>query len=358
MTDPIYFDARFVRPANPDGISRFSLGLLTELARLENVVALISNDEQIAVLPESVSYLRVNDPKSPSELTLGLRLNRAGVKVLFSPMQTTGSLGRKFRLVLTLHDLIYYRHPTPPHFLPPLIRLGWRLFHFSFWPQRWLLNRADHVVTVSETSASQIRSARLTRRPVSVVKNATDHEALEPSGRPVSRSLVYMGSFMPYKNVETVIAALNQLPEYTLELLSSIDSARRDELTALAARKDQLIFHDGVSEGEYREILGRAHALVTASLDEGFGIPVVEAMRSGTPVICSDIEIFREVTSGAAIHFEPRDAASLVNSVRKLEEPKVWQALAALGQQRSKDFSWANSAAELRKILRAVEGEC
>jgi glycosyltransferase involved in cell wall biosynthesis len=355
MTDPIYFDARFVRPANPDGISRFSLGLLTELAKLEKVVALVSSDDQIAVLPESVRYLRVNDPKSLGELTLGFRLNRAGVKLLFSPMQTTGSLGRKFRLVLTLHDLIYYRHPTPPLFLPPLIRLGWRLFHLSFWPQRWLLNRADHVVTVSETSASQIRSARLTRRPVSVVQNATDHDAIEPSGRPVSRSLVYMGSFMPYKNVETVIAALNELPEYTLELLSSIDSARRRQLTALATRKEQLIFHDGVSEGEYREILGRAHALVTASLDEGFGIPVVEAMRSGTPVICSDIEIFREVTSGAAIHFEPRDAASLVSSVRKLEDPEIWQSLAALGLKRSEDFSWANSAAELRKLLRAVE---
>jgi glycosyltransferase involved in cell wall biosynthesis len=354
VTEVIHFDARFIRPGNPDGISRFSLGLLAELAQLERVVALVSSDEQIAVLPKSVDHLRVNNPTSVREMTLGFRLNRAGVKLLFSPMQTTGSLGRKFKLVLTLHDLIYYRHPTPPGFLPPLVRLGWRLFHLSFWPQRWLLNRADHVVTVSETSANQIVAARLTKRPVSVVNNATDQERGQPRGHPGSKSLVYMGSFMPYKNVETLIAALNQLPDYTLELLSAIEPARKTELTALAERKEQLIFHGGVAEGEYLAILGRAQALVSASLDEGFGIPVLEAMRAGTPVICSDIEIFREVAAGAAAHFEPRTAASLVSVIRELEDPKHWQRLSSLGLERAQHFSWENSAAKLRALLRSL----
>ena len=353
MTDPIYFDARFIRP-EPDGITRFSLGLLSELAKIEPVVALVSSDEQIAALPESVEHLRVSDPASMLELTLGARLNRGGVKLLFSPMQTTGSLGRKFKLVLTLHDLIYYRHPTPPRFLPSLVRLGWRLFHLSFWPQRWLLNRADHVVTVSETSAKQIRQARLTRRPVSVIPNATGAQPTKVRSSVGSKSLVYMGSFMPYKNVETLVAACNLLPDYSLELLSSIGAARRAELVALAEREEQLIFHGGVTEGEYHEILGRAHALVTASLDEGFGIPLVEAMQAGTPVICSDIEIFHEVAAGAAAHFDPQDAAALARAVRELEDPERWKRLSTAGIERAQNFSWSNSAEKLSSLLRSL----
>jgi hypothetical protein len=58
-------------------------------------------------------------------------------------MQTMGSWGSKYGLVLTLHDLIYYEHPAPPGFLPAPVRVLWRLYHKAFWPQRLLLNRAD-----------------------------------------------------------------------------------------------------------------------------------------------------------------------------------------------------------------------
>ena len=87
-------------------------------------------------------------------------------------MQTMGSWGRKYALVLTLHDLIYYEHPAPPGFLPAPVRLLWRLYHKAFWPQRVLLDRADVVATISSTTAALIAKYRLTRRPVRIVGNA------------------------------------------------------------------------------------------------------------------------------------------------------------------------------------------
>lgn len=354
MAEPIHFDARFIRPDNPDGITRFSLGLLSELARLEKVVALVSNQRQIVALPESVSHELVNSPSSPLELFLGLRLNSLGVRVLFSPMQTTGSLGRQFKLVLTLHDLIYYRYPKPPSFLSPAIRIGWWLFHKSFTPQRLLLNRADHVVTVSETSARQIAAHRLTKKTVTVITNAAADSPLPLARARAQKTLVYMGSYLPYKNVETLVSAINLLPDYRLQLLTAINPTRQQELIKLATRPQQLEFFGGVGESQYEELLSGSQALVSASLDEGFGIPLVEAMRLGTPVICSDTEIFREVAGDAGQYFDPLDPAALAEAIRTLEHSQRWHQLSAAGLSRARDFSWSKSAKRLSTLLKSL----
>lgn len=103
----IAFDARFIKPAHPDGISRFSLGLITELAKLTPLKVVVCDPLVEAKLPKNVEVVWAGDPTSPLELFTAIRLNKAGIDVLFSPMQTTSGFARKFKLVLTLHDLIY-----------------------------------------------------------------------------------------------------------------------------------------------------------------------------------------------------------------------------------------------------------
>ena len=130
---------------------------------------LISDERQLAHLP-AAPWVRVSAPTSIREPLVARQVNRLAPDVVFSPMQTMGTLGPPTtRLLLTLHDLIYYRHRTPPPEFAAPIRLLWRLYHLAWWPQRLLLNRADAVVTVSETSAALIATHRLTRRPVTVV---------------------------------------------------------------------------------------------------------------------------------------------------------------------------------------------
>ena len=165
----VFFDCRFIRVDHHDGISRFSSELFKSLSMTESVTAIISDIQQLNELPQGADYFLANDPKNPLlELFLPRRLNKQGASVVFSPMQTMGSLGKKYRLILTLHDLIYYKHRKPPVFLAWPIRLAWRLFHLSFAPVRFLLNGADAVVTISETTKSLIEMNRLTRRPVTV----------------------------------------------------------------------------------------------------------------------------------------------------------------------------------------------
>lgn len=352
----ILFDCRYTRIGRHDGISRYTAGLVTALAKLHPVTMLISDHRQLDLLPD-LPWEIIPAPTSVGEPWVARTVNRLTPDVVFTPMQTMGGFGRKYRLVLTVHDLIYYRHPTPPRDLPAFVRGLWRLYHLAWWPQRLLLNRSDAVVTVSETTKGLIAEHRLTKRPVHVVPNAADMPELAP-GRAErtaaeSRSLVYMGSFMPYKNVDTLVRAAALLPDYTLHLMSRVTDAERRRLTELAPGA-RIVFHDGASDEDYAETLAAATALVTASHDEGFGIPLVESMTLGTPVVVSDIPIFREIGGEAALYFDADAPEQLAARIRHLEDDGVWAARSAAARAQAARYTWDASAERLLTVLEGV----
>ena len=352
----VLFDCRYTRLERHDGISRYTAGIVSALGKQHPVTMLISDHRQLEMLPD-LPWELIPSPTAVTEPWVARKVNALKPDVVFTPMQTMGGWGRKYRLVLTVHDLIYYSHPTPPRDLPAFVRGLWRLYHLAWWPQRLLLNRSDAVVTVSETTKRLIADHRLTKKPVYVVPNAADMPELAP-GRaertaPESRSLVYMGSFMPYKNVDTLVRAVALLPEYTLHLMSRVSDAEKARLSALAPGA-RLAFHDGVSDEEYAETLASATALVTASREEGFGIPLVEAMTLGTPVIVSDIPIFREIGGKAALFFEADSPEELVARVRHLEEKGVWAARSAAGRAEAQRYTWEASGRHLLTVLEAT----
>lgn len=356
IADKLYFDARYIRVDHHDGISRFSAGLFAAVSQKIATIAIISDMRQLESLPKDSEYVLLNDPtKFFAELNIARKLNKLGAKLVFSPMQTMGTSGRKFKLLLTLHDLIYYAHPAAPPSMPPLIRVGWRIFHSTYWPQRLLLNAADAVVTVSETTKRLIHMHSLTKRSVHVVYNAAAHVHEQHKAahtRPTSpQKLVYMGSFMDYKNVETLASAMHLLPEYELHLLSKIDNSRREQLAALAPQ-ERIVFHNGVTEGEYLNLLDQAVALVSASKDEGFGIPVIEAMGRGCPAVISNMPIFREIGGEAAIYFENESSESFAKAIASIESSAAWKSASKASLAQAKKFNWQASADEL---LAAIE---
>jgi len=353
----LHFDARFIRLDRHDGISRFSSELIKALASKVRVVAIIHDLRQLDFLPTGIEYLVLNNPQAASEFFIAGKLNKVGATHVFSPMQIMGSYGRKYKLILTLHDLIYYRHRKPPQDLNLLIRGIWRLYHLSYQPQRWLLNRADSIVTVSKTTLELMQKHRLTKRPIKVVYNAPDSlSRIEPRRFPVSKDLLYIGSFMPYKNVETLIQGVSLLNGYRLHLLSKIDSSRRVQLESLAAATGaQLVFHNGVTDQEYKELLSTAFALVSASRDEGFGIPLVEAMQLGTPVVVSKLDIFNEVAGKAGTYFDPDDPKSFADSVLELTVASHWETKSKESIAQANLFDWKKSAEGLLELFEKLD---
>lgn len=354
-----YFDARYIRIDHHDGISRFSAGLFTAINKLTDVTAIISDLRQLDKLPSGTKFIKVTAPTSVLEPLVALQLNRVGAKVVFSPMQTIGTFGRRFKIVLTVHDLIYYSHPTPPPAFSFFVKILWRLYHLSYFPQRLLLNRADAIVAVSETTKQLIVKNRLTKKPVHVVHNAPEQQdstqSLASRSIPqAKRNLIYMGSFMDYKNVEVLVSGMNQLPEFELHLLSRISNERKAELERLATQNSNVVFHNGTGDEEYQALLTEAFALVSGSRNEGFGIPLVEAMAVGTPIVVSDIEIFREIGGTAAKYFDKENPEEFAKAIRGLSANDSWQRASEAATAQSKKFSWDVSAKKLLALIQQI----
>ncbi len=346
----IIFDCRYTRLGRHDGISRFGARLVEELAKLHPVTMLISDRRQLEMLPQ-LPWVLGPDPTSAREPFVALTVNKQRPDVVFTPMQTMGPGWRRYALVTTVHDLIYYTHRIPPRDLNPALRLLWRAYHLSWAPQRALLNRADAHVVDSETTRDLMAAHSMTKNPMNVILLGTEqHPDAAPRAAAAAKSLVYMGSFMPYKNVDLIVTAMTQLPGYRLQLMSRISAEERARLTALAPA-GAIEFFNGASDDDYTAAILGATALVSASRDEGFGLPVVEAQALGTPVLLNDIPIFREIGGPPAGFFDGSRVASFVAAVRELEDPAEWRRRSAASVVWARRYNWPDAAKQLLTVL-------
>ncbi len=354
----LFFDARYIRTDFHDGISRYSAELGSALARKTPVTFIICDQAQLKFLPDNAEFVLIHSITSLKEPYTSVILNRYKPDVVFSPMQMLGSKGRRFKLILTLHDLIYYKHRTPPHALGRHIKIGWRLYHTTYIPQRLTLNSADMIATVSETSRRDIESVNLTKRPIVVIPNAPQdlrqylkHDIVLNAS---PKNLVYMGSFMRYKNVEALIAGMEYLPEKTLHLLSRISPARKAELQKCIPKNATVVFHGGVSDKEYAQILANDAVLVSASRDEGYGLPLAEALNLGIPAVVSDLAIFHEVAGDGALYFGANKPREFADQIHKLDSKQVVQKIVKDGQENVQQFQWESSAETLLRAARQL----
>ena len=355
----LFFDARYIRTDFHDGISRYSTELAHALAKQTTVTFIICSKKQLDFLPAGSKWVRMHATDSPLEPFTALKLNAYSPDVVFSPMQTMGTLGKKFKLILTLHDMIYYQHRLPPPGAKGLVRPLWRLFHLSYWPQRIVLNRADVVATVSQTSKAEIEAANLTKRPIIVVSNAA--RDLSPllkqsiiQKKTPPKNLVFMGTPLPYKNAETLILAMKHLKGRTLHILSKISDARLAELSALIPKQASVVFHKGVSDEEYAELLANDAIMVSASKAEGFGLPLAEALQLGVPAVVSDLPFFHEVAGDAALYADPNDPKNFAKQIKAFDDLEIRKEKIAAGKRHIATFSWDRSATVLLKAIKEL----
>lgn len=344
----LFFDARFIRTDFHDSMSRCSTELGTALATITPVTFIICDKAQLKFLPKNSEYVMLHKPTSPLEPLSSLWLNKYNPDVVFTPMQTLGTTGRNFKVILMLHDLIYYRYRTPPHFLNPVLRLGWRAYHLTYVPQRLTLNGADMVATVSETSKKEIEEARLTKRPIVIIPNAprilADFLKKPVTFKSSPKNLVYMGTFMGYKNVEALIAAMEFLPGKTLHLLSRITPERRAQLQKLVPEGADVVFHGGVSDEKYAELLADNAVFVTASRYEGFCLPLAEALALGVPAVVSNLDVLHEVAGEGALFSNPNRPQEFAEQVLKLDDPKTLKKVVSAGKKHIARYDWVKSA--------------
>lgn len=363
MKQKVLFDARWILVENRfDGVSRYTYELAHALAARDDleVAWLVYDERQVKKLPAS-EVVWANNPSDVWKeiFSLARTVNKSGYNLLYSPFFTVGTLGKKFKLILTIHDMIYFHFKTPPQWLPWHIRLGWRLFHLTYLPMRWQLNRADAIATVSETARQELLDTRATKREIYPVLNAVSDDFSDPTPRDhyTSDSVVYMGAFTPYKNVECLIDALQHLPDVTLHLCSKLPPARRPEIEARIAAvgaTNRVVLYDGATDAQYREALQHARCAISASRIEGFGLPLIEAQHAGVPFAAADTPIFHEIGQESVLYFSPDDPREAARCIEQFADLTTSNQFIERGYKNAARYTWANSAAAATQICKRL----
>jgi glycosyltransferase involved in cell wall biosynthesis len=353
----VLFDARFVQYSKMDGITRFSLALIRELLKFSEIELffLVSTTKQLKIIPDQ-KYILTNRPSDLSEFFQSFRLNRYGFDVLFSPYYFLGGFFKKYVLIQTIHDFIPFdyrclRTKSQWWIFRSIKR---RLFHSTRWFLKRILKNSDAVVTVSETVKNQI--AQITDRPITVISCSSEQQNIK--NQCLTRNLLFIGRFDPHKNIETLIRAMDWLDGYSLLLAGNCSEIRKKELMKYSIAKERIQFLGTIDDAHYMRLLANCFAYVMPSKAEGFGLPIVEAMNAGCPVICSNIPIFHEVAGNWALFFEVNDAVDLARQVKTLEDPKLRQTLIENANVHVQRYSWEKSAKKLLNLIYAVKENC
>jgi glycosyltransferase involved in cell wall biosynthesis len=186
---------------------------------------------------------------------------------------------------------------------------------------------------------------------VDVVPVAGQDTDASPHAAPVPRlprHLLAVGNRMPHKNFPLLLEALALIPAASRPHLSVTGSHGDDPLTSLVASlglEAWVSLRGWLSADELDGLYAESSLIVFPTLFEGFGLPVLEAMSRGCPVVCSDIPVLHEVAGDAAVYVAPQDAAGLAATIsRLLDDPAELARLSGLGRERARTFSWARTA--------------
>jgi glycosyltransferase involved in cell wall biosynthesis len=251
--------------------------------------------------------------------------------------------------VITIHDMLYWSHPelmTTPLYTRPVM-----------WMERRGAANAAHVITDSEVSAGEIvKYLGFPRERLHVVPLAAGH----PVGRggvdgPTENLVLASGQRRPHKNWDRLIRALALVEEDVRPRLVITGGRGEDPLAPVVAETgmaDWVELRGWVDDDELSDLRARARAMAFPTLAEGFGLPVLEAMVEGLPVLASDLPVLREVGGDAAVWFDPLDLESIAGALRlAATRPDELSALATAGLERSRLFSWERVARETLDVF-------
>jgi glycosyltransferase involved in cell wall biosynthesis len=368
----IAIDARKLRDY---GIGTYVRNLLRYLSRQDQTTeyVLLCREQDSDIAAELGENFRlVAEPAPPysirEQIAVPVDLRREGVDLFHAPHYVLPPL-TPCRSVVTIHDCIHLRFPQ---YLPN--RISYAYARGSLW---YATHRSSRVLTVSEASKRDIlRYFRVPESKISVIYNAIDERFGEPPdeeevGRVRERYqlsdpfVLYAGNIKPHKNLERLIEAFHMLRRDGLDHVKLLIIG--DEISKYATLRravhrlklhKHVRFFGFVADRTLAVLYRLAGVFVFPSLYEGFGLPPLEAMASGTPVITSNVSSLPEVVGDAALLIDPYEPDAIAHAMRRvLTEPALRDDLRARGFARAREFSWDRSVARVREIYHQVLSE-
>ncbi|MBQ9236420.1 MAG: glycosyltransferase family 4 protein [Prevotella sp.] len=252
--------------------------------------------------------------------------------------------------IMTVHDLSF------------LVCRQWfsRAYYCFYKPMTWLaVKTSKHLITVSEFSKSEILRLYtfLHEDRIHVIYNAADNDKFKPASTFTKNDFPYclsVSSLDPRKNFSRLLEAFKDVEGCKLLIVGGANKvfSQNQDLK----QSENIEFLGRVSDEELIRLYQGAEAFLFPSLYEGFGLPVVEAMCVGCPVIASDIPVLREVCGDAAIYFNPNDSDDMRNKIHSYldDKQRLKPIMTEKGKENVMRFSWKSSAQKLIKLLNTL----
>jgi glycosyltransferase involved in cell wall biosynthesis len=284
-----------------------------------------------------------------------------GIDLFISP---DGFLSQRTRTpqIAVIHDLNFIRKPKN-------LRPSHRTYYLQNFPR--FAEISNPLVTVSEYSKTDlIEQFGLSAEKIEVIYNGVSEHFYPPEADSDERLLedfpyfLFVGAFNPRKNISGLLKAFEAFKseggQAHLCLVGEemfMDQEMRNVLNSMNHRAD-VHFFGRASDDQLRLLYGHARALVLPSFEEGFGIPIIEAMRCGTAVICSRRSAMPEVAGEAALFIEPDDTAGIAAALHRVDSDKsLRDELVRKGAERAEQFRWTHSAEGFKQLIRAKLSE-
>ncbi len=348
------------RMASWSGIGRYTNGLVRALARsgdIEIVQVVEAGDTPPVPDADSVES-RVHAFYPTGGMELGRIVRRVAPDVTHC-LHVPTPLPARHPLVVSIHDLIPLRVPGV---MPSALRRA----AYRFWNFR-ASGEADRLIANSNATKSDIlRYYPHSGGYISVVPLAADDFAsVDPLPVPAAIAgdgapyVLSMGNTKPHKDLPTLLRAFALVhetqPALRLLLVGADAPGYVREVLGDTPATQRVAFTGFVADGVLRSLYTDAAAFVFPSRYEGFGLPPLEAMMSGTPVVCSDATSLPEVVGDAALLFPAGDHVEAAERIRRvLEDDAVRAGLVAAGRSRASTFSWDRTAAATLAIYREL----
>ncbi len=355
----LLIDARYLAQP-PSGIPRYTLNLLDAIRTADPGRRVRVLLHPAGVLPETLAshagFDAVTEPHLPRAAGEVVRwrgrLRRLQPDVVHCP-DAFAPLWPGPAVMVTLHDAI----PLMPELSAAGVRSKKEKFR-RLW-RNWLqlqCRRADAVLTVSRHSANdlqrllQLPPGKLHVVPVAVPPPSSPdgsftHDKTSDHLTPATPYLLCVGRFDPYKNTTALVEAFAQLPPHLrLVFVGPLDPRfpQTPQRAAELGLSDRVTFTGSIDDATLQRLYAHATALVMPSRYEGFGLPAIEAMHHGLPVIASDAGSLPEIVGDAALAVDATQPPRIAQAVQRiLDDPSLRSRLIASGKQRAAQFSLA-----------------
>ncbi|MEI3650708.1 MAG: glycosyltransferase family 1 protein [Dolichospermum lemmermannii FEM_B0920] len=341
--------------SQPTGISNYAKNLFPYLKSLNPTLLTAENYPDFNCYPVPNNLTPADGTKGHLRRLLWTQFQLPKIyqnlksQLLFSPIPEA-PLYTNCRFIVTAFDMIPLRFPNR---LSPLTT-----YHKYYTPE--VFKQAEHIICISESTANDITQFyQIPSHKITPILLAGDNSHFQFLNLPTRNYFLYVGRQDPYKNLQRLITAFSALPhrnDYELWLAGPYDK-RYSPLLEIQTQElgiSHLVkFLNYVSYDELPIIINQAIALVFPSLWEGFGLPVLEAMACGTPVITSNVSSLPEVAGDAAILINPYNPGEITAAMTTIiNDSETRKQLSEKGLKRANQFSWEKTGLATVEVLK------